>query len=290
MMHSMTGFGRHEAPIDDKTVVVEVRSLNSKLSDIRIKSSIHLGQRELDLRKVIQNKAIRGKIDVLVEIRGMQSTELSTPNTNLITKYYTELKSIADTLGVENDMIFSSILKLPNVFQPQNGEMDEMIWEKLKQTTINALEKLNTFRATEGASLKNDLETQIETILGLLEQVGPLEQEREVALKQRLMQKIEDVDPGSIDRNRFEQEVLHYLEKLDINEEKVRLAQHCNYFLEESRMPQIAKGKKLNFISQEIGREINTLGAKAQWSMMQRIVVQMKDALEKIKEQLANAL
>ncbi len=126
----MTGFGRDEGPMEDKTVVVEVRSLNGKLSDVRIKSSLHLGQRELDLRKVIQKKAIRGKIDVMVEIRGMQSSELSTPNTNLITKYYTELKSIADELGVENDMIFSSILKLPNVFQPQNGEMDQVVWEK----------------------------------------------------------------------------------------------------------------------------------------------------------------
>ncbi|MDX1476567.1 MAG: DUF1732 domain-containing protein [Saprospiraceae bacterium] len=290
MIHSMTGFGRHEAPLGDKTVIVEVRSLNGRQSDIRIKSSLHLGQREMDLRKVIQEKALRGKIDVLVEVQGMQSADLSIPNTDLITKYYTELRTIADDLGVEDARIFSSILKLPNVFQSQNGEMDQELWETLESTTIRALEKLNTFRATEGKSLARDLETQIQEILRLLDKIDPLEAEREAALKQRLTQKIADVDPESVDRNRFEQEVLHYLEKLDINEEKVRLAQHCKYFLQELHTPVVAKGKKLNFISQEIGREINTLGAKAQWSMIQRIVVQMKDALERIKEQLANAL
>ncbi|MDX1409044.1 MAG: DUF1732 domain-containing protein, partial [Saprospiraceae bacterium] len=196
----------------------------------------------------------------------------------------------ADDLGVEDARIFSSILKLPNVFQSQNGEMDQELWEALESTTLAALEKLNAFRATEGQSLQNDLKVQIDEILRLLQEIDPLESEREAALKERLAQKIADVDPESVDRNRFEQEVLHYLEKLDINEEKVRLAQHCKYFLEELQTPVIAKGKKLNFIAQEIGREINTLGAKAQWSMIQRIVVQMKDALEKIKEQLANAL
>lgn len=289
-MHSMTGFGRDETPLDDKTIVVEVRSLNGKLSDVRIKTAVHLGQRELDLRKLIQKTAIRGKVDVLVDIRGMQSAELSTPNTNLIVKYYSELKTIADKLGVEDGTIFSSILRLPNIFQPQNGEIDQELWEALKSTTLNALKQLNAFRAAEGVSLKNDLASNVQTILDLLEQVKPLEADREAALKQRLQQKMNELDPESVDRNRFEQEVLHYLEKLDINEEKVRLAQHCTYFLQELESPKASKGKKLNFISQEIGREINTLGAKAQWSEMQHIVVQMKDALEKIKEQLANAL
>ena len=290
MLLSMTGFGRGEATFDDKTVVVEVRSLNSKLTDIRIKSSLHMGQRELDLRKLVQDHATRGKIDVMIDLRGMLASDIGSPNTQIISKYYNDLKEIADDLGVENEMIFSSILKLPNVFHSENGEMDDEMWAVLQQTTRSALDQLKVFRSNEGQSLLEDLESQASTILDLLDKVTPEEADREEALRVRLRQRVEEMESEAIDQNRVEQELLHYLDKLDINEEKVRLRQHCEYFLAELAKEGEEKGKKLNFISQEIGREINTLGSKAQWSPIQRIVVQMKNALEKIKEQLANVL
>lgn len=291
MILSMTGFGRAERPFEGKTVTVEVRSLNGKLVDIRLKSSVHLGQYELELRKLVQDHAVRGKIDLTLDVKGMDATLLGTPNKEAIKQYYADLKDVADDLGVADDTIFQSILKLPNIFQTENGELSPGLWDAFVDAANGALAKLRQFRETEGKSIHDDMRTSILEILKLLGEVAPHEEEREIVLKKRLMDKVHEMDnDAGVDENRFEQEVLYYLDKLDINEEKVRLEQHCKYFLEELDTPAEVKGKKLNFISQEIGREINTLGAKAQWSPIQRVVVQMKNELEKVKEQLPNVL
>lgn len=291
MIYSMTGFGRQEVSRNEQKVTVEVRSLNSKLPDVRIKTALQLGQFELEVRKHVLDKAIRGKLDVSIDIKGQGAIEAGLPNADLIKAYYKNLKKVASELGVDDENLYSTVLRLPNVFQPENGELDEELKETITKALHGALDKLANFRATEGGSLYEDLKQRVENIDGLLSQVAPHEGDREEALKERLRQKIGEIERESIDQNRFEQEVIYYLDKLDINEEKARLAQHCKYFIEVLEDDtKHDKGKKLNFISQEIGREINTLGAKAQWSPIQRLVVQMKDNLENIKEQLANAL
>jgi len=290
MIQSMTGFGRKEVSSGEQKVIAEISSLNSKLPDVRVKTALQLGQFELEIRKLILDNAIRGKIDVTIDIKGQGSIEAGLPNADVIKSYYLNLKSVASELGVDDENLYSTILRLPNVFQPENGELDEELQATIKVALKGALDKLSDFRSTEGKSLYDDLKMRVETIDDLLKQVAPHEKDREEGLKDRLRQKIGELERESIDENRFEQEVIYYLDKLDINEEKTRLAQHCKYFVEVLDADGNAKGKKLNFISQEIGREINTLGAKAQWSPIQRLVVQMKDNLENIKEQLANAL
>ncbi len=290
MIQSMTGFGRHEVSVGDNKVMVEVRSLNGKFADVRIKTVLQLGQHEIELRKMILDKAVRGKIDVVIDIKGSGISDAGMPNGEMIKAYFTNLKGVATELGVEDNNLFSSILRMPNVFQSENGDIDADLSKGMYEAVNGALAKLKEFREKEGQSLHDDLNTSVQTISQLLAEVTPYEEERTAALKERLSQKVTEIERESMDANRFEQEIMYYMDKLDIHEEKVRLEQHCQYFLEVLAGEGGVKGKKLNFISQEIGREINTLGAKAQWSAIQRLVVQMKDNLEKIKEQLANAL
>ncbi len=290
MIQSMTGFGRHEVSVDGNTVIAEIRSLNGKLADVRVKTSLQLGQHEIELRKLILGKAVRGKIDLVIEVKGTGLPDAGIANAELIKSYYTTLNDIAKELGVEDKNLYSTILRMPNVFQSGNGDIDASLSSALFEAVNGALDQFKEFRMREGASLHDDLQRSVQIIRQLLKEVAPFEDERTASLKDRLSQKIGEIERESLDANRFEQEILYYMDKLDIHEEKVRLEQHCQYFLEILAADGEVKGKKLNFISQEIGREINTLGAKAQWSAIQRIVVQMKDHLEKIKEQLANAL
>lgn len=286
----MTGYGKGEVTYGDKTVSVELRSLNGKAADMRIKSPVNLGSRELDLRRIIQDEAIRGKIDMLIEMQGTIIPETGIPNAAAIRTYFMALKEITKDIQVSNDAIFQSVLRLPNILQPTNGEMTEEDWLAIAEATRIALKKLHEFRVQEGEILRHDLHTRITEILGLLELVDAQEDARQFAFRERLSQKLSELMEEGLDQNRLEQEMLYYLDKLDINEEKVRLRQHCIYFLEAMESDELVKGKKLNFISQEIGREMNTLGAKAQWTSIQHNVVTMKNALEEIKEQLANAL
>jgi uncharacterized protein (TIGR00255 family) len=290
MILSMTGFGRHEVSVDDNKVIVEVRSLNGKIADVRIKTALQLGQHEIELRKLVLSKAVRGKIDLVIDIKGSGLSNAGMPNAEMIKVYFLTLQGIAAEIGVEDDNLFSTILRMPNVFQSENGDIDAELSKALFEAVNGALDRLKEFRVKEGQSLHDDLHSSVEIISQLLKEVSPFEEERTAALRERLGQKIVEIERESLDANRFEQEILYYMDKLDIHEEKVRLEQHCQYFLEVLAADGDVKGKKLNFISQEIGREINTLGAKAQWSAIQRLVVQMKDHLEKIKEQLANAL
>jgi len=286
----MTGYGKGEVKYGDKVATVEVRSLNGKIGDIRIKSPFNLGTRELDLRRIIQDGAIRGKLDVTIEIKGNVLLESGMPNAAAIRGYFKALQQIAGDLSVSPDAIFQSVLRLPNIFQSVNGEMSDEDLSSITAALRDALTRLSEFRMAEGEILRQDLHSRIMDILRLLELVDGDEPARQVAFRERLAQKLSELKQEGFDENRLEQEILYYLDKLDINEEKVRLRQHCLYFLEQMDGDEPVKGKKLNFISQEIGREMNTLGAKAQWTAIQHNVVEMKNALEEIKEQLANAL
>lgn len=290
MFLSMTGYGKDEVRQGEKTISVEVRSLNGKGADIRIKTPVSLGSKELELRKMIQDEAIRGKLDLTIEIQGNSLPETSIPNASVIRGYFGALKNLSQELTVTDDAIFQAVLRLPNLLQPLNGELSDDDWPSIALATQGALKKLREFRLVEGEMLRHDLHSRIMDILKLLELVDGDEAARQTAMRERLTQKLAELKEEGLDENRLEQEMLYYLDKLDINEEKVRLRQHCLYFLEAMENDEQVKGKKLNFISQEIGREMNTLGAKAQWTSIQRNVVEMKNALEEIKEQLANAL
>ncbi len=289
MLQSMTGYGRASAIIGDKTIQIEIRSVNSKGSDFRIKLPNNHKEKELIVRKWLQDQADRGKIDVVIDITSPYGENGFGLNKPLFKRYYEELKSMAEELNVNAGDLFSGILRIPNVIQADAGTADEEEWLQIESTFREAMAQFLSFRKEEGRILQKDFETRITLIRQNLEAVVPYEQNRIEKVKERLTQLLEtQMTPDQIDKNRFEQELIYYLEKMDITEEKVRLEQHCIYFLEVMNSDETGQGRKLNFISQEIGREINTLGAKASLAEIQRLIVQMKDELEKIKEQLAN--
>lgn len=289
MLLSMTGFGRATRSYRNKTIMVEIRSLNSKFNDLRIKIPQHYREQETALRRVVTESTQRGKIDVNIELKSLQGDDDFGLNKQLFRRYYEELSSLGEELGMKQGDMFQAILRIPNVVSSGLESIDDEEWQAVMDTVEESLENFRKFRLNEGDALEKDLVQRIEIILDLLQQVPPFETERIEKLRQRLYQNLEDyLGKDNIDENRFEQEILFYLEKMDINEEKVRLEQHCRFFMEELAKKAPSKGRKLSFISQEIGREINTLGAKAYSSEIQRLVVGMKDELEKIKEQVAN--
>ncbi|WP_421797662.1 YicC/YloC family endoribonuclease [Haliscomenobacter sp.] len=291
MLLSMTGYGRVSRNYRDKTIIVEIRSLNSKFTDLRLKAPQHYKEKEPDIRKILTERLERGKIDFTLEINSSTGEDGFALNIPLFKRYVTELRQLSAELKVETGDLLQAVLRLPNVVATANDEIEEQEWENVYSAIKEAIEQFEQFRASEGKVLQEELRSRIVLIQENLEKVGPLEGERVVRMRQRLHQNLEEsLGKEKIDENRFEQEIIHYLEKLDITEEKVRLAQHCKYFIEELTQPGTQKGRKLSFISQEIGREINTLGAKAYSSEIQRLVVVMKDELEKIKEQVANCL
>lgn len=287
----MTGYGRVSRNYLDKTIIVEIRSLNSKFTDLRLKAPQHYKEKEPDIRKILTERLERGKIDFTLEINSSTGEDGFALNIPLFKRYVVELRQLSAELKVETGDLLQAVLRLPNVVATANDEIEEKEWENVYSAIKEAIEQFEQFRTSEGNVLKEELRSRIVLIQENLEKVGPLEGERVVRMRQRLHQNLEEsLGKEKIDENRFEQEIIHYLEKLDITEEKVRLAQHCKYFIEELSQPGTQKGRKLSFISQEIGREINTLGAKAYSSEIQRLVVVMKDELEKIKEQVANCL
>lgn len=287
----MTGYGRVSRNYRDKTIIVEIRSLNSKFTDLRLKAPQHYKEKEPDIRKILTERLERGKIDFTLEINSSTGEDGFALNIPLFKRYVTELRQLSAELKVETGDLLQAVLRLPNVVATANDDIEEQEWENVYSAIKEAIEQFEQFRASEGKVLQEELRSRIVLIQENLEKVGPLEGERVVRMRQRLHQNLEEsLGKEKIDENRFEQEIIHYLEKLDITEEKVRLAQHCKYFIEELTQPGTQKGRKLSFISQEIGREINTLGAKAYSSEIQRLVVVMKDELEKIKEQVANCL
>ncbi|MEL6945322.1 MAG: YicC/YloC family endoribonuclease, partial [Bacteroidota bacterium] len=275
----------------DKKITVEIRTLNGRHTDVRFKIPQNYREREHILRKMILEKAVRGKIEVMVDMLSTGGDDAYGLNRPLFKKYYQELTNLSNELNIPQGDIMTAILRIPNVVVAEEGELSDEEWAVVKNTCKQAVEKLLLFRSTEGGALEKDLKERVETIQNILGRVNPYEEERIVNLRTRLRQKLDEfMNKEDVDENRFEQEVLFYLEKIDINEEKVRLAQHCKYFLEELAKKEISKGKKLGFISQELGREINTMGAKAYSHEIQRLVVEMKDELEKIKEQVMNVV
>ena len=291
MLLSMTGYGRSTKTFGSKTISVELRSLNSKFTDMRLKVPSNFREKEHELRKFIMEKVERGKIDLSIDVKSLAGDDGFGLNVPLFKKYHETLAAIADEMGSGKDGIAAAILRIPNVVVSQEDDIDENEWKHIKAAIDESLSKFNDFRKAEGGAMEEDLRLRVTNIRNSLTDVDPFESGRVDRLRSRLKQNLEEfMGKENVDENRFEQEVLFYLEKIDITEEKVRLEQHCNFFLEQLDSKSTSKGRKLSFISQEMGREINTLGAKAYSADIQRIVVSMKDDLEKIKEQVANSV
>jgi len=291
MILSMTGYGQASGQIGNKSYRIEIKSLNGKTTDIRLKSNANLRDKELELRKMVLETAYRGKFEVSVIMESSLGEDDFKFNEGLMQSYYNELKGFADKNKIGYGDILQSIIRLPNIVQQTDSEMSDEEWNGLKKLATEALKNHTAFRVAEGKSLQDDIIKRVKNIAQLLKDIEQYEEDRITALRDRIKKNLTQyLSKENVDENRFEQEIIFYLEKLDVNEEKVRLAQHCKYYQEQVVVEKVEKGKKLSFITQEMGREINTLGAKAQQSDIQQIVVNMKDELEKIKEQVLNIL
>ena len=286
MIASMTGYGKAVLELPEKKVTIEIRSLNSKTLDLNTRIPSFYREKELEIRNLISEKVQRGKVDFSMLVELNPAARNQNINAELIKSYMAEFKSI--TPNVTDGELLPVVMRLPDVISYTQDDLGEDEWNQIRATIIDAIDALNQFRLDEGKVLEKYLTLNLNNILELLTQVVPFEKERIETIKERFNKRLEEVKVD-IDQNRFEQELIFYLEKLDITEEKVRLKKHCEYFLKELAGTE-SNGKKLGFISQEIGREINTLGSKSNHSEMQKIVVQMKDELEKIKEQSLNIL
>ncbi len=291
MVYSMTGFGSASGHINDKEIKVEIRALNSKFTDIRLKIPSIYKEYEMELRKMIQRDAIRGKIDFTIESLSEVDTQDFVINEKVLDAYIHQLKSYASDHDLDTSNLLATLTQMPNVIVPKVEAVPEDEWKHIQQLASAALENLRKFRLEEGRATEQVLRASIARINQAVEEIKPYEEDRITTIKNRISQNLAaDISRENMDANRFEQELIYYLEKLDFSEEQERLLQHTSYFMETLEANQPIKGKKLAFISQEMGREINTLGSKAQHSDIQRIVVGMKDDLEKIKEQLFNII
>ncbi len=291
MIKSMTGFGRSTLDLPERSISIDVKSLNSKQFDAYLRLPPLYREKEGELRLFLNNELERGKIELNINIDKNGETGVYQFNRVLAKQYYTEIKALAEELNLEmNDQVISTLTKMPDVLKAEQASLSEEEWAQVRKAVKTAIDKLNDFRIKEGSALEKDLLSRAILIEKLLEKIPPLEEKRITHMRERLKKQLEDsLQQGTVDMNRFEQEVVYYMEKLDITEEKVRLKKHCSYFA-EILAEQGSNGKKLGFISQEMGREINTLGSKANDADIQKIVVLMKDELEKIKEQLFNIL
>ncbi|MBC9794496.1 YicC/YloC family endoribonuclease [Sinomicrobium weinanense] len=285
MIQSMTGFGKSIVQLPTKKITVELKSLNSKSLDVNARIPSQYREKELQMRSTIANALVRGKVDfgLYVEITGEETT--SQVNEAVIKQYMQQLKNIVN--GDETELLKMAV-RMPDALKTERNNIDEEEYVAIARALEDAIVEIRTFRNEEGLALEKDFLLRINNISTLLEQVKELDPERMVQVRERLEKAVADVKEN-VDKNRFEQELIYYLEKFDITEEKVRLANHLEYFL-SSLNSEDSNGRKLGFISQEIGREINTIGSKANYAPMQKLVVQMKDELEKIKEQVLNVL
>ena len=301
MIYSMTGYGKAESQtcIENKKLVVEIRSLNSKTLDLNTRIAPLLRSKELEIRNLIAQRLERGKIDLSIYLQDLAQNDTTATfapiNRDAFAYYYQELTSLQQQLGWANNQdIVSAILRMPDVTKVQDTcEISDQDWAIVLQTIDEAIQQFNAFRQQEGASLQTMFGEKLDAIAALLAEVEPYEQSRVDKIKARIEANLAQLSAATqqaVDRNRLEQEMIFYLEKLDITEEKVRLTNHLRYFLETMRSEGAGVGKKLGFIAQEMGREINTLGSKSNQSEMQIIVVKMKDILEQIKEQVLNVL
>ena len=288
MLKSMTGYGKATASHLDKRISVEIRSLNSKSLDLNVRYAPIYKELEGSIRSLIGESLDRGKVDVNINIDGTGSAKNYTVNQDLAVAYYKDLKQINEAIGEKSEDYLSLILRMPDIYINEKEELLEEEKEWLLNLVKVAAEDINVFRRQEGIALENEFTDRIEDIRRLLLEVPKYENERIDTIRERMRKSLDDLETKSYDDNRFEQEMIFYIEKLDVSEEKMRLMNHLDYFLETMVLP--SGGRKLGFISQEIGREINTLGSKSNHAEMQKLVVDMKDNLEKIKEQILNTL
>ena len=288
MLLSMTGFGKSNGVFESKKVSIEIRSLNSKGLDLSLKIASSYRDLETDIRKMLSENLDRGKVDIGIFIESTNESINNILNNEVATKYYSAIKKLNESWGEAPQDYLSIVLRMPEVLNTQTAELTE----EEKNWILNLVEetcgKLNDFRAQEGAALKKEFELRIGEIRSLLSQIEAFEDIRILQIKERILKGLKELEHPGLDQNRLEQEMIFYLEKLDVSEEKMRLTNHLNYFIETMSSP--LSGKKLGFIAQELGREINTLGSKSNHGDMQRLVVEMKDNLEKIKEQVLNTL
>jgi len=285
MIQSMTGFGKHVVQLPSKKITVELKSLNSKSLDLNARMPSSYREKELELRKVIASSLVRGKIDFGLYVENTGEETSAQVNEGVVRRYMKQLQSIAEG----NDFkLLEMALRLPDAMKTEREDIDEKEYRTIQEALKLALLEINKFRSEEGLVLENDFILRIEKMDSLLKAVIQMDPERQSTIRERLEKAVADIK-ADVDENRFEQELIYYLEKYDITEEKVRLANHLDYFSKTLKSDD-SNGKKLGFISQEIGREINTIGSKANYAPMQQLVVQMKDELEKVKEQMLNVL
>jgi uncharacterized protein (TIGR00255 family) len=291
----MTGYGKAVATYQDKTIHVEVKALNSKALDCSTRIAPVYREKEMEIRKAIQESVVRGKIDFSIWVEKEVSSDAQTINMPLFKNYYEQLVAAADSVGIKDNVTNSAdwmkmIMRMPDIMSRQEAEiLTDEEWTAARKAVDEALSNLEAFRRQEGAALKKKFEEKLDNIARLMGEIEPYEQSRVEKIRQRLVENLKNLPDVEYDKNRLEQELIYYIEKLDISEEKQRLANHLKYF-RDTMVNEEAQGKKLGFIAQEMGREINTTGSKSNHAEMQNIVVRMKDELEQIKEQVLNAL
>ena len=291
MLKSMTGFGRAEMAVGDKTFLVDIKSLNGKQFELQLKIPAFLKPFEFDIRKILSEKLNRGSVDCTISLKETGSAKPVSINTDLAKAYFQPLEALSRELGLDKSAILSTLVKLPEVITPTGETLSNEEWQRLIDVIQGAIDNLNDHREEEGRALKADLELRISNISKQQDEVIRLEPLRQNRIREGIVKILEErVGKENYDGNRLEQELIYYIEKIDISEEQVRLKNHCEYFISVLNENEESKGKKLSFILQEIGREINTTGAKAYDSTIQKSVVLMKDELEKAKEQVLNVL
>ena len=291
MLKSMTGFGRAEKTVGDKTFLVDIKSLNGKQFELSLRLPSILKPFEFDIRRLLSEKLNRGSVDCTISLKDTGDAKPVTINTDLAKAYYKPLAELSATLNLDPSHILSTLVKLPEVITPSSEKLVDKDWEDFQSVLQAAIDDLNLHRLDEGRSLEEDLVNRINNILKQQEDVIKLEPLRQVRIRDGITKLLEEnVGKENYDGNRLEQELIYYIEKIDISEEQVRLRNHCDYFKSLLAEPEESKGKKLSYILQEIGREINTTGSKAYDSTIQKCVVLMKDELEKAKEQVLNVL
>ena len=292
MIQSMTGYGKAVVAFGDKKINVEVKSLNSKTLDLSTRISPLYREKEIEIRQAIAKTLERGKVDFAIWTEKNAASDATPINKELMKAYYKQICDIVATTGIPQPQdIFATILRMPDVMtRTEIEELTDEEWARVRQCIDNALEQLLAFRRQEGAALQRKFEEKIDNIEKLLAEIEPYEKSRVEKIRQRIIDGLASIPEVEYDKNRLEQELIYYIEKLDISEEKQRLTNHLNYFRETMNEDEHGIGKKLGFIAQEMGREINTTGSKSNNAEMQNIVVKMKDELEQIKEQVLNAL
>ncbi len=287
----MTGYGKVTRDYPERQITAEIKTLNSKQADIFMRLPALFRSREIDIRKMMAARLVRGKIEVILSVTDFTGATYPDVNKAAVSHYLSQLRDIAGELKISSEeALVQSLLRWPEVLSERSQEIDEKMWQETEDTLIEAISRVEAFRSQEGEAIGEDIRSHVETIQSLLGQVDPYEKERITTVRERLQKNLSELGTlQTAERERFEQEIAYYLEKLDITEEKVRLANHCRYFL-DTLAAGGTTGKKLGFITQEMGREINTLGSKANHAEIQKLVVRMKDELEKVKEQTLNIL